>query len=155
MNGKTSILFQLGSVTDHGPWHDYLRYGLGIADVPELLNLVSDKTLHGADANSNGVWVPLHAWRALGQLKSPLAVAPLIELFEFLCEDDWAISELGIVLGMIGEPAIESLSASLEDNCHAEIARIMALDGLTEVTNQHPVCRDRIVEIFHRYIVRP
>ncbi|MCP4288198.1 MAG: hypothetical protein GY792_27805 [Gammaproteobacteria bacterium] len=148
-------MFQLGPVTDHGQWHDYLQYGFGTADVPELLSLVSDESLHKSDSNGNEVWVPLHAWRALGQLRSPLAVAPLIVLFEFLWEDDWAISELGIVLGMIGVPAIESLSVCLKDSCHAEIARIMALDGLAEVAKQYPECRDRIIEIIRGYMVCP
>ncbi len=46
MNEKTAILFQLGPVTDRGQWHDYLQYGFGTANVPELLNLVSDESLH-------------------------------------------------------------------------------------------------------------
>lgn len=75
MTESTTILFQLGPVTDHHEWLDYLQYGFDVADVPELLRLVSDESLHGADSNSSEVWVPLHAWRALGQLRSPTAIA--------------------------------------------------------------------------------
>lgn len=81
--------------------------------------------------------------------------SPLISLFEFLCEDDWALSELGRVFGMIGEPSIESLTAYFKDNSHTEFARVIALDSLVEVAKQCPECRDRIVDKFKGYMARP
>ena len=62
------IRFQLGPVTDHHQWQDYLLYGFSAADAPELLSLVSDESLHGADTNSNELWMSPHAWPTLGQL---------------------------------------------------------------------------------------
>jgi hypothetical protein len=52
MTEKTAILFQLGPVTDHHQWADYLQYGFDAADVPELLRLASDESLHHADCVS-------------------------------------------------------------------------------------------------------
>ncbi|MCB1829147.1 MAG: UPF0149 family protein [Gammaproteobacteria bacterium] len=79
----------------------------------------------------------------------------MIALFELLCEDDWALSDLGRVSGMIGEPSIELLGAYLKDNGHSEFARVMALDGLAEVAKQCPECRDRVVQNIKDYMVRP
>jgi len=61
------------------------------------------------DSESPEVWAPLHAWRTLGQLGSSQAVDPLLNQFNRLCEDDWALPELSTVMGMLGKPAIEPL----------------------------------------------
>ena len=87
---KTSILFTLGAAQQGSrDWPDYLQYGFESSDEPALIALLGDKSLHGAAGDSLDVWVPLHAWRTLGQLRSKKAVMPLIELFEVLVEDDW------------------------------------------------------------------
>ena len=43
-------------------------------------------------------WVPIHAWRTLGQLRSPNAVSTLIVLFDHLPYYDWALKDLGKVI---------------------------------------------------------
>ncbi len=148
MPDRTAILYQLGKPESAGDWPDYLQYGFGAADVPRLLDLVSDQSLHGADAESNEVWVPLHAWRTLGQLHAPDAAAPLIALFDDLHEDDWALNELSQVLGAIGETGIALLAACLNDTRHAEFARVMAVDSLVQIALQHPALRDRVLGLF-------
>ena len=155
MNEKTEILFQLGQPGDHRDWPDYLAYGLTPADAPALVALVSDEALHNADQDSSDVWVPVHAWRALGQLRSAEAVQPLIALFDTLCDDDWALGELDKVLGMIGEPAVAPLAFYLAEPGHKEFARIMAVDALAEVAGQHPVLRDRVLSIYRDYLRDP
>ena len=155
MSDKTDILFQLGEPENHQDWPDYLAYGFTSADVPALVALVSDMALHTADQDSNEVWVPVHAWRTLGQLRSADAVRPLIALFDTLCDDDWALSELDKVLAMIGEPAIEPLAACLAEPVRQEFARIMAIDGLAEVAGQQPAFRDRVLSICREYLRDP
>ncbi len=155
MSKKTDILFQLGEPTDHRGWPDYLAHGFTSADVPALVALATDGTLHNAEQGSNEVWVPVHAWRTLGQLRSADAVRPLIALFDALCDDDWALSELDKVLGMIGEPAIEPLATFLAESGHKEFARVMAVDGLAEVAGQHPEFRDRVLSIYREYLRDP
>jgi hypothetical protein len=51
-------------------------------------------------------------------------------LFDDLYKDDWALSELSQVMGMIGEPAIELLACYMKENHHAEFARVMARRSL-------------------------
>ena len=155
MSEKTDILFQLGEPGNHRGWPDYLAHGFTSADVPALVALAIDMALHHADQDSDEVWVPVHAWRTLGQLRSADAVRPLITLFDTLCDDDWALSELDKVLGMIGEPAIEPLAAYLAEPRHKEFARIMAIDGLAEVAMQHPAVRDRVLSIYGDYLHDP
>ncbi len=80
-NDKTNVLFTLGEVDRGGQWHDYLQYGFSEDDVSVLLELAADDELNAADAQSKEVWVPLHAWRTLGQIGSNEVIAPLISLF--------------------------------------------------------------------------
>ena len=75
-------------------WPDYPELGLGPEHVPDLIQMATDEALNEADAESTEVWAPLHAWRALGQLRAVEAVEPLLELFDRLEEDDWVHEEL-------------------------------------------------------------
>ena len=107
---KIRILLELGEADQNGSWPDYLQFGFDETDVPALLKLISDESLDQANSDSSEVWAPLHAWRTLGQLGSSAAITTLITLFDRLHDDDWALSELSKVMGMLGDPAIAPLA---------------------------------------------
>jgi len=91
MNTKVSTLFNLGPPDETGPWPDYLKYGFTEEDVPDLLPLVAEQGLEDTPRSPNDLGISVHAWRTLGQVGSPDAVEPLIELFGLLCEDHRAL----------------------------------------------------------------
>ena len=134
---KTDILFTLGDLNCAAhQWPDYLQYGFNDSDIAILIEIAGDKKLHQADADSAEIWTPLHAWRTLGQLRSDQATLPLIKLFDELVEDDWALYELPVVLGMIGESAIAPL---------AELLNTPELDEFTHVMEiGRASCRERV-----------
>jgi hypothetical protein len=147
------VLLKLGEVTrTQGDWLDYEQYGVGRDDVDDLIDLVADDSLHTALSESDEVWVPLHAWRALGQLADPRAIAPLIGVFDLLCEDDWALAELPIVLAMLGPNAIRPLAEFLTDRSRAEFARVMAVSALEAIAERQPLFRDQVVSIITDYL---
>lgn len=152
---KTKILFTLGEVGRSGQWYDYLQYGFSEDDVSVLLELTADDELNAADAQSKEAWVPLHAWRTLGQIRSTKAVAPLIALFDVLVKDDWALSDLPKVMGMIGESAIDPLVVYLNDKHYDEFARVMAADSLAAIAARQPSIRDRVVQCYRDYMLSP
>jgi len=153
---KVSILFELGEVRrQRTDWFDYRKYGLGENDVEDLVNLVADASLHSAPTESNEVWVPLHAWRALGQLGDRRAIKPLIGMFDALWKDDWALEELPHVLAMIGRDAIGPLTDFIDDNNHAEFARAMAISSLEKIVQRNPAERDLVVTIITDYLEDP
>ncbi len=150
---KTDILFTLGKAQQGTrDWPDYLQYGFDSNDESALIKLIGDQSLHGAAGDSLEVWVPLHAWRTLGQLRSARAVKPLISLFEALVEDDWALHELPRVMGMIGRAAIEPLGHYIKQRDHDEFARATAMAGLCEIAIQHPSLRSDIIEHYRHYL---
>ena len=149
-------LFELGEIHHDTPWLDYLTYGLAEDDVSELVALVGDKRLQNADYDSNEIWVPNHAWRALGQIGSVQAVEPLLALLEDdLTHDIWAAEELPVVMGMIGIAAITPLAAYLRSNYHSEDARIIVAECLKSVAEACGAGRDQVVDIFTGYLVEP
>ncbi len=154
-NDKIRILFDLGEVDRSRHWQDYLQYGFGEPDVPALLELVADDALNNASVESKEVWVPLHAWRALGQIGSDEAVTSLIALFDQFVKDDWALEEFPEVMGMIGQSAITPLSIYLNETQHNEFARAMAADGLVEIVKRDPSCREQVIQCYQDYMSHP
>ena len=153
---KISILFGLGEVhRSRTDWLDYSEYGIGEDDVDDLINLVTDVSLHSAPTDSNEVWVPLHAWRALGQMRNQRAIGPLLRMFDALWEDDWALEELPQVLAMIGPDAIGPLTDFIDDDSHAEFARAMAVSSLEKIAESSPEERDLVVTIITDYLENP
>ncbi|HFD10968.1 MAG TPA: hypothetical protein ENJ32_00655 [Crenotrichaceae bacterium] len=89
--------------------------------MPKLIKIIEDLRHN---------WAALHAWRALGQIGNPQSIQLLFNQFSKLCDGDWAISKLCIVMDMIGQLAIEALGNYLKDKWRKEYARIMASDRL-------------------------
>ena len=64
-------------------WPDYTTLPLD-RDAPQLIQMTGDPELNQASDSSLGVWGPLHASRALGQLGASEAAEQLLALFEEL-----------------------------------------------------------------------
>jgi len=133
-------LFKLGEASRSRDWPDYLAIGLGPEHVPDLIRLAVDSELNRAPHGSSEVWVPVHAWRALGQLRAAEAVEPLTQLLPMVDEkmDDWVGEELPRVFALIGAPAVAPLGKYLNDGSRPECARIAAASGLSLIAARHP-----------------
>ncbi|HEU0078132.1 MAG TPA: hypothetical protein VFQ76_10815, partial [Longimicrobiaceae bacterium] len=125
-------------------WDDYRALGFGEEHLAELLRMAADPELLWADSDDVRVWAPVHAWRALGQLRAEAAVEPLLAVLD---EDgsDWAKNDLPDVFGMIGPAAIPALARYLADADHEEWARVAAASGLKEIAAAHPEARGEAV----------
>lgn len=129
-------------------WPNYRELGLGPEHIPDLILLATDLELRWdeEDEDSPEVWAPVHAWRALGQLRAEAAIEPLMEWFEHHEYDDWVTEELPQVYGMIGPAAIAPLVAYLEDSVHhTEDARITAISSLEAIGSRWPEARSECV----------
>ena len=74
-------LLNYGSCEKIKGWPDYLKISLTHEHISELIRMVTDREHLWADQNSLEVWAPVHAWRALAQLRAEEAIKPLIGLF--------------------------------------------------------------------------
>lgn len=133
-------------------WPDYLALGLSAQQIPDLIRMAADEDLHWADSDALEVWAPIHAWRALGQLRAEAAVDPLLQQIiirnsaDEYGYDDWTGEELPIVFGMIGAPAIPKLIRYMRH--HARFYNHypgIAATGLRQIAEQHPELRDECI----------
>ena|SRR5579859_1759708 len=111
---------------DSEDWPDYLEIGLGPEHIPELLRMAADEALRESDEESSEAWGPVHAVRALGQLRSETVVGPLLSLLDVDIMDDWISDEVPMALGMIGPAIIPAVSAYVADTSHEKFPRVFA-----------------------------
>jgi hypothetical protein len=137
-----------------GEWPNYLALGLSAEHVPDLIRLATDLALNREDTARPDAWAPVHAWRALGQLRAEAAVQPLLELLYALNEDhnDWAREELPEVLAWIGPAALPALAAFLADDTRGLYPRAAIAEGLPMMVGQHRETRDQCVGILARLL---
>jgi hypothetical protein len=128
-------------------WVDYpAEHGLGTEHVPDLVRMATDQALHDADADSPEVWAPVHAWRALGQLRAEAAIEPVLGLLEEASADnDWAFTDLPTVLARIGRPAIPALRRFLTEPKADTAPHHAAAEALRNMADLDPSLRDEAV----------
>lgn len=129
------------------PWPDYRELGLTEEHIPELIRMVTDEQLNHAPGDTPEVWAPLHAWRALGQLRAEAAVEPLVSVLKESESDDWSRDELPRVFGMIGRAAVPALSAYLADPSHELWSRVSAAEALENIAEEDEAAREEVVAI--------
>lgn len=151
-----SRLLTYGEAEFSVPWPDYKKLGLSHEHIPELMVMVEDDSLHDADQESDTVWAPLHAWRALGQLQAADAVPVLIDQLHRIDEhdDDRLGEELPKVFAMIGTPAFGGLAAYLSDCDHPMFARLAAAQALSDIGKEHPEIHEACVDILEQELRR-
>jgi len=134
---------------------DYVgQLGLTREHVPALVEIVrmweDEESLPEGDAGL----APIHAGRALGQLRAIEAVEPLLAMQNRLDEehDDWYLGEFQEVFGQVGPPAIPALAEYLANTLNGEFPRISAADGLFQIAKRYPESRDDVVGVLGRQI---
>src|SRR5215213_10236550 len=143
-------LLSVGETRGHDPseWPDYrARFALEREHVGDLIRMACDAGLSQAESTGSEVWAPVHAWRALGQMRAGEAVLPLLALLGAAEDDEAAAEELPAVFGMIGQAAISPLSEFLSDRSNPELAVSTALFGIKEIAARHPECRAKCVGV--------
>lgn len=134
---------------------DYVKlFGLGPEHIPTLIDIAREWVEDEERPEDDTLYGPVHAWRALGQLRAAEAVEPLLAMQNAMDEQspDWYLEEFHEVFGMIGPPAVPALAAYLADQQNAEFPRASAAHGLCEIAKRHPEARDQVVEILTRQL---
>lgn len=134
-----------GDLRGTSEWHDYRALGLGPEHVPDLIRMATDHELNWADGDSPDVWAPVHAWRALGQLRAEEALEPLLGVFAELEDSDWFNEDMPDVFAAIGPAAIPALAAYLGDQSHETWPRVTTTVCLERMGERHPETRDACI----------
>jgi hypothetical protein len=122
------------------PWADYLALGFTQEHIPELIRMATDLELEEEEGDSPTVWAPLHAWRALGQLRAVEAIEPLVRQLVMWHDrgDDWAPADLPQVFTLMGPPAVPRLLPFLEDDSLGTFSRMTLFEALERLGQEHP-----------------
>lgn len=139
-------------VVEADDWPNYLELGLGPEHIPDLIRMATDEKLNEADRDSLAFWAPIHAWRALGQLRAEAAIEPLLSLFDLLEDSEWVMEELPEVFGMIGPAALPALATYMADRSHKEWPRINASSSILTIATRWPEARSESVAILSKQL---
>jgi len=141
---------------DYSAWPAYIeRFSLTDDDIPELLRMATDAALDTLDECYPQTFGPIHARRALGQLKALDAVEPLFAYLKVDYErhgfDEWLYEELTPVFFLMGPPIIPLMCSKLIDITETEIVRDKALNVLEHCYGHLPehaeACLAPIIEV--------
>jgi hypothetical protein len=135
-------------------WPDYRELGIGPEHIPDLIRMATDEELNEADSESREVWAPIHAWRALGQLRAVEAVEPLLGLFDRLEYDDWVNEELPDVFSMIGPATLPVLAEYIADLSHNDSSRISAIAGIENIGKRWPDAKGESITLLEERLKR-
>jgi hypothetical protein len=139
-------------------WIDYeTDAGLTQADIPELIRMATDAELDNLDyeAYEIEIFAPVHAARALGQLRAEEAIAPLITLFNQY--DDYFLEDLPLIFAKIGIAAIAPLVDFYNDfrTTPPDVktwGRIAVVESLKFIAEQYPEVKAECIAILMEWL---
>lgn len=148
-----ATLLTIGNVREQSRY-DYRSLGLGEEHIPELARLAVDPDLFWGDSDSDEVWGPVHAWRALADMRAVEALDALISVLSLATGtdgandyDDSASEELPEIYAALGPVAIPPLAAFLREPANNRWARCTAAEAKEKLTRRYPETRDEVVAI--------
>jgi len=121
-------------------WPDYVSWlNLTEANVPDLLRIVLETPWEGRDwENEPDAWAPIHAWRAIAQLRSQAAIKPLIHLIDRSENNEWVWSEIPYVYAMLGPLSIPPLSKYIQESGMKATTAYTAINALSQIGQYYP-----------------
>lgn len=124
---------------------DYPSLGIGPEHTADLIRIACDWSLNTAPSEICDVWTPVHAWRALGELRVVEAVEPLLRLGEQLehVDDYWFFEDVPAIFADMGPPAMPILTAYLERASREATSLVRAVIlAITCLGDEHPEERE-------------
>jgi hypothetical protein len=123
-------------------WPDYGLLGITREHTSSLIDIATDPALFNlSDESDPRGWAPVHAWRALGQMKATSAIAPLMRLLHEVKDNDWVIEEIPDVFAMIGLDAFHPLIVYFNDLAYPVYSRLIAATSIMQIGLLFPEVR--------------
>ncbi|ABK45273.1 SEC-C motif domain protein [Magnetococcus marinus MC-1] len=146
------ILLSLGEChyppwSDRNPskWINYSKHGLSQEHISELTRLATDEGILSSDLDDATSWAPIHAWRALGQLKAVVSVNTLFENFLVWQDFDWIVNEASDVFKMMGPDVINILIPLLQDRNRSSDLRQHVSEHIANVAKELSSEREKAI----------
>ena len=122
-------------------------FGLAPEHIPELIRMATDDYLSSDDANEFESAAPLHAVKALIELRAASAIEPLITIFDKASRNDhdWMLETLVDFYTTIGRTALPALEQFLADPLHDESAQNYVAEIIGRMPAKHPEARTECI----------
>jgi hypothetical protein len=122
----------------------YAARGLSLEHRDALLRMALDPELNVAPSDGLEVWGPIHAWRALCELRDYDAIVPLMDL---LADDDneWAFDDLAKLLPRMGPPVFERVLPILNDPQRGRWVQHWAAGVVADLGKNFPELRNACI----------
>jgi hypothetical protein len=150
-------LFDLESPDQIKDWSFYLTLGITLQHLPELSRTAIDRLLIDS-VEEDKFFAVIHAWRTLAVLETPEVIAPLIQVFERLRQDedywDWFGTELPDAFGYIGLGAMPELARVLADTKYNATVRQNVTEAIAKIYKQHPETRAECIAVLMAQLER-
>lgn len=147
-------LLTIGDIGDSKEEINYIeQFGLQAEHIPDLLRMMNDEELNHEDSDTDEVWAPLHAWRALGQLDVATALdAMLKRLLIRQLDDDWLHEDTRELIGRSGKSQISKIAQFIADHSTEDYPAITVISGLGKLGQNHADMRDECVAILTKQL---
>ena len=133
-------------------WLDYQSLGYKIEHVTELIRYSTDPTLFESDNSEPASWAPIHAWRALGQLRAVEAAEPLTALFHEQASNEWVFREIPLIFTLFGPKALPTLESYLDDPDHSEDGKSVAIECISKIGQAYPTSKDEVISTLEHHL---
>jgi uncharacterized protein DUF1186 len=133
--------------------HDYRAMGIAEEHLAELSRMSRDRALFEEDCPDPARWAPIHAARAMIQLKTTAAIEPLVKLLDYPTDADfddaceWYFEDVPEGLVSIGSEALPAIGGLLQNEHLLMYSRIAAADALAKMGERHPKTRGECVRL--------
>jgi hypothetical protein len=137
-------------------WPDYVSWlHLTEANVPDLLRIVLETSWENRDWDHEpDAWAPIHAWRAIGQLRSQAAIQPLIELLDRYPDNELIWNEIPYVYALLGVLAIPPLTKYVAEHPQKVGSSYTAITALSQLGQYYPEARPLMTAFLRDRIIK-
>lgn len=147
-------LLTLGE-TDFGEWRTYSGLGISAAHIPDLIGMAGDLRLEERDTDDPAVYAPVHAWRALAELKAPQVMPVMIDRLDRCTReswDDYVVEDFSQVASAVGRPALPFLFDYLRRPDRYGPNLWTAVDGTVAVARADPEVTGEVVAALRAHL---
>lgn len=124
-------------------------HGIEVAHRPLLERMLGDDVFNHLNAGHPATFAPVHAWRALGQLRDPQSLPMLFGTLLQPDVGDWDYEELPAIIGRFGAAALptalaEHLRRYVEPESEADVLALQRILAL--IVEQDATTREVVIE---------
>ncbi len=147
-------LMALGKPEPPFEWLDYSKLGITVEHEDELLALLGEDDFSYSDDEAE-IWIPLHAWRALAQIRS-LNMLTIFCPMLWRFDDQWIREDSSLIVQIFGPFALPLWLSylSFTESAGKTDSVLSVVEGLALLGQKHIEARQTVSDDFTQRLAR-